>query len=634
MRWVKIDTSVNGIFSREACPEDSEYLHTHMDTFKCMWHEQTRNYWARMIISLREYVRKHIFTYESLERLGAPASAFEVIIEHAYINICTNFAEDSFGQAREFLRAIINICANRDMMNQIGARPLSNDPFYNKFTRDFYRTVFGQPSSTMLKVQLQAHITLPLYSRFAAGVVALIKQWVRVTDCSLKDYFQKFHAHPYWSYPDDYCPQKYFFSYVRDKFYGWDSPEMFEVKAVMSRAPDRATSFAEVIELLSDYLDELSDISEDSEDSVCLPGNRHPSDIASGVSDQLLNEAPFHIRELCSTCMLESSDYSSDDESYDGIIPGSKEEDELCKDLNIDRKFWNQPKVKALLDAAEKRYRERLLDKMTDSVINSCYAKAAETNGKAAKTNGKAAETNNKATETSSKAASKRKGKKRKKGRNAASISNNVTTAPLSHQPAFMKNGAVPPPTPRPEIIHLEENGASAQLTATLERLKLKLENNETPSTASSQQQPGNASGMPKPQEAAKKPQKAAKELDEPSSKNVENKSLGSGDAAASKPVGSLKKVDQKLSVNGDTAASKVVEPSKKIGKKPLVNGDIAALKAAVRKCSTCSKSDGVKLKKCSLCVQKKMDPVYYCSRECQMEDWDNHQTVHMDDID
>lgn len=631
MRWVKFDTSVNGIFSREVCPEDSEYLQAHMDTFKCMWHEQTRNYWVRMIISLREYVRKHIFTYESLERLGAPVPIFEMIIEYAYINICTNFAEDSFGKAKEFLRAIISVCANKDMMCQIGARPLSNDPFYNKFTRDFYRTVFGQPSST-LKLQLQTYIATPLYARFAASVVALIKQWVQATDCSLKDFFTKFHAHPYWTYPNDYCPQKALFKYIEDKFCGWESPDCQEVEDIMNRAPDRETSFAEVVKLLppdfADYGDvELSDCSsEDSGDSFSPYGIKLWSDIIFGVSDQLIFDAPFHVRELCSTCMgVASSDYSSDEEFDDEILLKPKEA-EVCNGLKYDDKFWRHPKVIALLDTAEKRYRDRMLDKLTGETAvedrSCCDNKTVP---------------------------SQRKGKKsRKKPRDVVSISINLTTPASSQQPAFMKNGAVPPAKSRPEMIHLEDDSTKCtQLTAALERLKVKIESNETPPTASSQQQAGNTSKAPKPQEAAKKPQKAsksqegmksqeaAKASDKPSSKKAEDSApLASGDAAVSKALGPSKKVDKKPLVNGDAAVSEAVRPSKKADKKPLVNGDAALSKPVVRKCATCGKSEGVKLKKCSLCVQNKMDPAYYCSRECQMEDWDNHQAVHMDDTD
>uniref|UniRef100_A0A1E1XCC6 MYND-type domain-containing protein n=1 Tax=Amblyomma aureolatum TaxID=187763 RepID=A0A1E1XCC6_9ACAR len=634
MRWVKIDTSVNGIFSREVCPEDSEYLLAHMDTFKCMWHEQTRNYWVRMIISLREYVRKHIFTYESLERLGAPVPIFEMIIEYAYINICANFAEDSFGKAKEFLRAIISVCANRDMMCQIGARPLSNDPFYNKFTRDFYRTVFGQPSST-LKLQLQTYIATPLYARFAAGVVALIKQWVQVTDCSLKDFFQKFHTHPYWTYPDDYCPQKVLFKYIEDKFYGWESPDCQEVEDVMNRAPDRETSFAEVVELLpadfADYGDvELSDCSsEGSEDSFCPYGIKQWSDIVFGVSDQLIFDAPFHVRELCSTCMgVDSSDYTTDEELSDSdVLLKPEEVEKLCNGLKYDHKVWRHPKVIALLDTAEKRYRDRMLDKLTGVTPI-----------------GDSGSSNNKTVP------SQRKGKKsRKKPRDTVSIAFNLTAPPASsRQPAFMKNGAVPPSTSRPEIINLEENGTRcAQLAAALERFKIKIESNETAPIASSEQQAGNTSNVPKPQEAAKKAQKApksqegtksqgaAKAPDKPPLKKAEDKKpLAGGDAAASKAVGPSKKGDKIPLVNGDAGTSKAVGASKKVNKKPLVNGDADVSKVLVRKCATCGKSEGVKLKKCSLCVQKKMDPAYYCSRECQTEDWDNHQTVHMDDTD
>ncbi|XP_077496276.1 uncharacterized protein LOC144107155 isoform X2 [Amblyomma americanum] len=624
MRWVKIDTSAIGIFSREVCPEDSEYLQAHMDTFKCMWHEQTRNYWARMIISLREYVRKHIFTYESLERLGAPVPIIEMIIEFAYINMLNNFAEDSFGKAKEFLRAIISVCANKDMMCQVGARPIANDPFYNKFTRDFYRTVFGQPSS-VTKLKLQTCIATPLYARFAAGVVALIKQWVQATDCSLKDFFQKFHSHPYWSYPGDYCPQKVLFKYIEDKFYGWESPDCQEVESVMIRAPDRETSFAEVVELLpadiADYDDAiLSDCSSEcSEDSFSAHGIKHWSNIMFGVSDQLIFDAPFHVQELCSTCMgMSSSDCSSDEDLDDLALPNTKEV-EGYEGLEYDDKFWLHPQVIALLDAAEKRHRDRMLDQLTGGMLE---------NGNCSNNN------DNKAIP------SQRKGKKsRKKPRDGLSISIHLTTAAgSSQQPAFMKNGAVPPSKSRPEMINLEENDdvRCAQLNAALERLKMRIESEETPPTASSQQQPaGNASNASKPQEAAKKSQKAAKAPDKQPSTRAEDKNqLATGDAAVSKVVGPSKKGNKKPLVNGDAAASKTAGPSKKVDKKPLVNGYASGSMAVVRVCATCGKSEGVKLKKCSLCVQKKMEPACYCSRECQMEDWDDHQAVHMSDID
>lgn len=622
MRWVKIDTSAIGIFSREVCPEDSEYLQAHMDTFKCMWHEQTRNYWARMIISLREYVRKHIFTYESLERLGAPVPIFEMIIEFAYINMLNNFAEDSFGKAKEFLRAIISVCANKDMMCQVGARPIANDPFYNKFTRDFYRTVFGQPSSVM-KLKLQTCIATPLYARFAAGVVALIKQWVQATDCSLKDFFQKFHSHPYWTYPGDYCPQKVLFKYIEDKFYGWESPDCQEVESVMIRAPDRETSFAEVVELLpadiADYDDAiLSDCSSEcSEDSFSAHGIKHWSNIMFGVSDQLIFDAPFHVQELCSTCMgMSCSDCSSDEDLDDLALPNTKEV-EGYEGLEYDDKFWLHPQVIALLDAAEKRHRDRMLDQLTGGMLDNC--------------------SNN---NDNKGIPSQRKGKKsRKKPRDGLSISIHLTTtAGSSQQPAFMKNGAVPPSKSRPEMINLEEDDdvRCAQLNAALERLKMKIESEETPPTASSQQQPaGNASNASKPQEAAKKSQKAAKAPDKQPSTRAEDKNqLATGDAAVSKVVGPSKKGNKKPLVNGDAAASKTAGPSKKADKKPLVNGYASGSMAVVRVCATCGKSEGVKLKKCSLCVQKKMEPACYCSRECQMEDWDDHQAVHMSDID
>lgn len=574
MRWIKFDTSVNGIFSREVCPEDSEYLQTHSDTFKCMWHEQTRNYWVRMVISLREYVRKHIFTYESLERLGAPVEIFEMLIEYSYINICSSFTQDTYGKAKDFLTSIIYVAANKDMMCQIGSRPLSNDPFYNKFSRDHFRNVFGQPNSSTAKKQLQVYIIAPLYSRFAAAVVAVLKQWIQATDCSLKDYYQKFHSKPYWPYPDDFCPQKIFFKYVEENCYGWESPDPEEVDAVMIRAPDRATEFVEVVPLLPsefmNYEDESDSCSEHSSDSDGQHGIKNWSDIMFAVSDQLLYNCPFHVKQLCGTCMANASD--SDGEGNSGKDSCDDSGDSVSDDdaAQEDYDFWHHPTVLAILRAAEKKYRERLLDEALEA--HTC------------------------SDSTANPPASSRKNKKScKNPRTAPTL--NITSTAKRQQPAFMKHGAIPPPPKsRAEVINFDDGeDKTSKLAAALERLKLKIDgsNGITPTPSEPE----------KPQEASKPPQKKAASQEKVKSQPQKNAAPPNVEAA-----------NKKSSASSATVA--------------------AVSRTAQRKCALCSKSEGVKLKKCSLCVKQSMEPVYYCSKECQMEDWDKHQEVHMDDID
>ncbi|XP_075525376.1 uncharacterized protein LOC142557423 [Dermacentor variabilis] len=565
MRWIKFDTTVGGMFGREVCPEDSEYLLSHIDTFKCMWHEQTRNYWVRMVISLREYVKKHIFTYESLERLGAPVEIFEMLIEYAYINICTNFTQDSFGKAKDFLMAIINVTANKDMKNQIGTRPLSNDPFFNKFTRDSYRTVFGQPTSA-IKMQLQVYISAPLYGRFAAGVVAILKQWVQAADCSLRDFYQKFHSNSYWPYPDDFCPQKIFFKFLEERCHGWESPDFEEVEQVMIQAPDRKTEFVDVVAILPSELMDYSGAnvddsgSEHSGDSDGEYGIKNWHDIMFAVSDHLIYHCPFHVEQLCATCMADVSD-NSGDESDSVSVEDSCEDSDSDNAASEDYNFWHQPKVLSALHAAEQKYRERMLDKALEAHTDDSAANAP--------------------------ASSRKNRKSRKNSRVTLSI--NVLQLPSQRpQPVFFKAGAVPPKSKsQPEIINFEDDDEKAsKISAALERLKLKIDTNGTPPA---QQQPE------KPRESAS--QERAKSHQPP----------------------------QKAAPPKEAQA---------VDKKPLANGAVAASKMTQRKCANCSKSEGIKLKKCSLCVQQKMDPVYYCSRECQMEDWEEHQTVHTDDID
>ncbi|KAL3229484.1 hypothetical protein MRX96_023577, partial [Rhipicephalus microplus] len=235
--------------------------------------------------------------------------------------------------------------------------------------------------------------------------------------------------------------------------------------------------------------------------------------------------------------------------------------------------FWNRREVIAILQAAEKMFRERMLDEVLKAQIGEACTCEAQADG------------------STSDAPAPRKKKKSKK-KLSVTLSTNVTSTGKLPQPTLMKNGADPlPPRSRVEVINLDEEDKASKLTAALEGLMLKIEGSgEATSTA---QQPE------KPQETPKSPQKA------------------SSSKAKSKP-------------------EQMPAPAKEVqvaDKKSSAKAAPAALKTAQRKCAKCGKSEDVKLKKCALCVQQKMDPVYYCSRECQTEDWDEHQTVHMEDL-
>lgn len=593
MRWIKFDASANGIFSREVCPEDSDYLHNHIDTFKCMWHEQTRNYWVRMVASLREYVKKHIFTEECLERLGAPVEIFELVIDCAYVNICSSFTQESFGKAKEFLLATISVTASREVIANIGARPLSNDPFYNKFTRDFFRTVFGPPSST-IKSQLQVNLTAPLYGRFAAGVVAVLKQWVQTPDCSLKRYVVDFHQKPYWSYPSDFCPQKTLFKYLDDNCGGWETPDWDEVQQVMLKAPDRETEFIDTVDYLTKALAEhegdlfhLGDYRDnyDSEEGVSRHGIKNWTDIMFGVCEQLELTAPYHFEELCLDC-LAASDYEWSDTSDDLYsLSGLSGDDSDPDEAHCDDAFWREPWVVAQLHEAEKKYKETNGSKGLGIHININIGGGLT--GVGANTPRKARRKPQKMPPHAAAAATN------------ASVVTNGTTANASKQKAT--------------------NGTTANAG------KQKATNGTT--TSATKPKAMNKTG------AAGKPNTAKQQ---PSSKkpgarptiNLEDSAEKSAEVAAA-----LERL--KLNIGTPPAPQQLSAKAVKVENKPSTNGSAAAApKVPGRKCAKCGKSEGCKLKKCSLCVQNKMEPAYYCSRECQMDDWEDHQALHTDDLD
>lgn len=583
MRWIKFDASANGIFSREVCPEDSDYLHNHIDTFKCMWHEQTRSYWVRMVASLREYVKKHIFTEECLERLGAPAEIFELVIDCAYVNICSSFTQESFGKAKEFLLATINVTASREVIGNIGARPISNDPFYNKFTRDFFRTVFGPPAST-IKSQLQVNLTAPLYGRFAAGVVAVLKQWVQTPDCSLKQYVVDFHKKPYWSYPSDFCPQKTLFKFLDDNCGGWDTPDWDEVQQVMLKAPDRETEFADTVDYLTKVLPEhgglfhLGDYRDnyDSDEGVSRHGIKNWSDIMFGVCEQLELTAPYHFEELCIDC-LAASDYEwSDSSDDDDLYSQSGDDDSDLDEADCDYAFWRQPWVVSTLHEAEKKFKETNANKGLGIHIN-------------------------------------------------INIGGGLTG-----------DGANPPRKARRKPLKMPPRAAAAVANAsvgtngtTANAGKPKATNGTTTNATKPKAKPNQAAGKPntaKQQPTSKKPGARLTTI------NLEDSAEKSAEVAAALERLKLN-IGTPPAPQQPTAGQKPSAKAAKVENKPLTNGSVAP-KAPGRKCAKCGKSDGCKLKKCSLCVQNKMEPAFYCSRECQMDDWDDHQALHTDDLD
>lgn len=84
----------------------------------------------------------------------------------------------------------------------------------------------------------------------------------------------------------------------------------------------------------------------------------------------------------------------------------------------------------------------------------------------------------------------------------------------------------------------------------------------------------------------------------------------------------------------GTTTSQEPPTAAASVENKPLNSASVDAPKEKTRKCFKCLKHHGVKLKRCALCVQKKKGPAYYCSRQCQIEDWEDHHKVHLDDCD
>ncbi|XP_064483660.1 uncharacterized protein LOC135396547 isoform X4 [Ornithodoros turicata] len=252
MRWVSYDHSMHGVFAREVLPEDKEFLLTHKDTFKRMWHEQTPMYWMRLVVTLRSFINTNIYEEGFWEKLALSRTVFTALLDSCYATICEKFVLGTFGSANNFMSSIMLVVANIGMMYHIGSKSIeedstAHDPFYCSCTRDSYRELFGSPSPAK-RAQVKAYVLIPAFSRFAAAVVMILRQWIRARDMQLRDFYQAYRQNPYWPPPVNWCPNDSFADFLSG--YEWLSPAEDELSAVLMNDPDRQKSLQDLSELL------------------------------------------------------------------------------------------------------------------------------------------------------------------------------------------------------------------------------------------------------------------------------------------------------------------------------------------------------------------------------------------------
>lgn len=335
MRWIKFDSSVNGVFSRDVCQEDGEYLGSHFDTFKCMWQEQTRAYWIRLVISLREYIYSHVYSYAFLQKFPTGQDVVKGVVDNTMMDICDKFVFGGYGVAKELIVSIMFVMANKDHMAQIGSRSIANDPFYNRSTKNAFRTVFGTPASVD-KIQFHAHLTVNLFSRFASAVVSILRCWVNEPDCTLLNFYTLYLRDPYWRLQVDWCPQDPLYKYLDSKFFFWSAPDFDELKVVIEKAPDRASGFREVASLVPSYEDYADFGDSDEYDNLLF-----------AISDQLAEaDDDIHDGEACPMCEMKQTFMDTANQLRREILHRKAEEE-----------FWLQRKMVALLIAAEEKFK-------------------------------------------------------------------------------------------------------------------------------------------------------------------------------------------------------------------------------------------------------------------------------------
>ncbi|XP_064483658.1 uncharacterized protein LOC135396547 isoform X2 [Ornithodoros turicata] len=291
MRWVSYDHSMHGVFAREVLPEDKEFLLTHKDTFKRMWHEQTPMYWMRLVVTLRSFINTNIYEEGFWEKLALSRTVFTALLDSCYATICEKFVLGTFGSANNFMSSIMLVVANIGMMYHIGSKSIAHDPFYCSCTRDSYRELFGSPSPAK-RAQVKAYVLIPAFSRFAAAVVMILRQWIRARDMQLRDFYQAYRQNPYWPPPVNWCPNDSFADFLSG--YEWLSPAEDELSAVLMNDPDRQKSLQDLSELLG---------INDSECGSGISSDEDSLDVISALADILIEVPEWEIDHVEATCL-------------------------------------------------------------------------------------------------------------------------------------------------------------------------------------------------------------------------------------------------------------------------------------------------------------------------------------------
>lgn len=204
MKWIKLSDDDFELFNKEIDCEYDEYMQSNLLQWQEMYNEQGQAFWLHFLITYRSFVWKCGFANKLSDDVSFPfcSDKLKRLIDEACVTVHKKFVEGQFADAKKLYDDIVVIIKYRNLIFHLSSGLPNQDPIYYNETKIAYKHLFGDlgEEGAMWNVA----IFIPFYVKFAGSIYNIFKLWLRKQ--SLENVQNR---ELYWSPPSEWNEQDF-----------------------------------------------------------------------------------------------------------------------------------------------------------------------------------------------------------------------------------------------------------------------------------------------------------------------------------------------------------------------------------------------------------------------------------------
>ncbi|XP_023220959.1 uncharacterized protein LOC111622769 [Centruroides sculpturatus] len=174
MKWIKLSDDDFELFDKDIDCECDEYMQSHLQQWQQMHLEQGQSFWLRFLITYRSFAWKCGFASELRNDETFPfcSNKLRRLIDEACVTVHKKFIEGQFSNAKMLFNDIVTIIRNKHLILYLSSgSPKQNSRFYCNETKKACKRLFGDLN------RKGAIWLIPFYVKFAGAVYNIFKIW-------------------------------------------------------------------------------------------------------------------------------------------------------------------------------------------------------------------------------------------------------------------------------------------------------------------------------------------------------------------------------------------------------------------------------------------------------------------------